>query len=170
MAETLQQKAERIALEFEINPKTFTTLIDEESRWDEKAFNETTKTRGLLQISPVWHPEVTDECAYDAECAMRWSADWIKKGHIDEWQPCNCYTYTRSFFKSFPKMADIQPNSTPVAGGVAIMTYKGKRHIAYIKSVKGGVLSLLEANYNPCEIAPRELSVDDKAYVGTWVP
>lgn len=168
--ETLQQKADRVALEHKISTTTFSTLIDEESRWDTQAYNKKTEARGLLQISRIWHPEVSDICAFDPECAMNWSAQRIKDGHIDEWQPCNCYSYTRSFFKDFPLMNEIQPNSVPRAGGVAIFTYKGQRHVAYIKNVKGGILSLLEANYRPCEISPREISVDDKSYVGAWYP
>ena len=172
VTETLQQKAERIAVYNNISTTTFATLIDEESRWKVDAYNEGSEARGLVQISRVWHPEVTDECAFDPECSMNWAVQRIKDGYIDEWQVCNCYSYTRSFFdiKTFPKMTEIQPNSKPVAGGVAIFTYKGKRHIAYIKSVKEGILSLLEANYSPCSVSPREVSVDDKAYMGTWVP
>lgn len=67
-------------------------------------------------------------------------------------------------------MSEINPNSPAKAGAVAISYYNGVKHLSYIKSVSGDVLELLEANFEPCLIAPRTISIDDPHYVGTWAP
>ena len=44
--------------------------------------------RGWFQISRKWHPEVSDECAVDIECATRESIRIINSRGFDEWA-CN---------------------------------------------------------------------------------
>jgi hypothetical protein len=44
--------------------------------------------RGWFQISRKWHPEVSDECAFDLECATEASIDILNRLGFDEWS-CN---------------------------------------------------------------------------------
>lgn len=41
--------------------------------------------RGIWQINDYWHPEVSDQCAYDIECSSVWSMNHIVNGHQEEW-------------------------------------------------------------------------------------
>jgi len=41
--------------------------------------------RGVFQINDYWHPEVSDECAYDIRCATEWTIWRIESGHQREW-------------------------------------------------------------------------------------
>lgn len=165
--ETLQEQSVRIATQFDISTSTFANLIYSESRWNPDATS-TTHDRGIVQINSDSHPEVSDECAFDPECAMSWAAQRIKDGHLDEWTAGNCYAYVKTKIKDLPKMVDIKPNSPAKAGGVAIFNYKGTKHIAYIKSFDGSVLNLTEANYVPALISSRVISIHDKNLVGFW--
>ena len=44
--------------------------------------------RGLFQINNKYHPEVSDECAFDIKCATEWTMWRVKNGHQNEWV-CN---------------------------------------------------------------------------------
>ena len=41
--------------------------------------------RGVLQINAKWHPEVSDECAFDVECSAKWTDERITNGYLHEW-------------------------------------------------------------------------------------
>jgi len=41
--------------------------------------------RGIFQINSYWHPEVSDECAFDIRCATEWTMWRIESGHKNEW-------------------------------------------------------------------------------------
>lgn len=43
------------------------------------------RDRGLYQINSRWHPEVSDDCAFDLVCATRWTAEMIRKGEGHQW-------------------------------------------------------------------------------------
>ena len=45
----------------------------------------TSVDRGTLMINSFWHDEVLDDCAYDLDCATRWTMDRINKGYQKEW-------------------------------------------------------------------------------------
>lgn len=165
--ETLQEKASRIATEYGISTTTFSNLIYSESRWDPNARNEKTQDRGILQINRVWHPEVSDECALDPDCALPWGAQRIKDGYIHEWVPANCYLYVSLFLK-LPKMAQIVPNSTPQVGAVAVFQYKNLKHIAIITKLESDGFWVKEANYIPAMIGERFVKWNDPSLEGFW--
>lgn len=61
-----------------------------ESRMNPSATNvnedaKRTTDRGVFQINSYWHPEVSDECAYEVDCATRWTIDRINAGYQHEW-------------------------------------------------------------------------------------
>lgn len=42
-------------------------------------------SRGLYQISKHYHPEVSDECAFDITCSTRWTIQQLKAGRGHWW-------------------------------------------------------------------------------------
>lgn len=43
------------------------------------------RDRGVFQINSFWHPEVSDECAFDVKCATEWTMWRINSGYQYEW-------------------------------------------------------------------------------------
>jgi hypothetical protein len=60
-----------------------------ESRFNEFAMqyknNVVGLDRGVFQINDYFHPEVSDECSMNVECATKWTMEMIKKGRQREW-------------------------------------------------------------------------------------
>jgi len=52
-----------------------------------------TLDRGLYMINDYWHPEVSDSCAYNAECSADWSAMRISQDYGYEWYGYNSNNY-----------------------------------------------------------------------------
>lgn len=44
--------------------------------------------RGIFMINDYWHSEVPDECAFNIDCATRWTIERINNGYQKEWT-CN---------------------------------------------------------------------------------
>ena len=164
--QTLQERAIAIAEEYEISTTTFNNLIFSESSWDPTKDNGA--DRGLLQINRTYHPEVSDECAFDPECAMRWSAQRIKDGYLYEWTPANCYSFVKTLVK-VPLMRSIIPNSAPSVGVVAIFQYKVP-HLAYVEKLTENGFWVKEANYEPAKITRRFIKWDDPRLKGFYAP
>ncbi|HEY9828932.1 MAG TPA: hypothetical protein V6D26_00025 [Stenomitos sp.] len=63
-----------------------------ESSWNEKAVGKVDKRdRGVFQINSRWNPDVTDECAFDAECSTKWFINELNNNRLWKWkasQPC----------------------------------------------------------------------------------
>lgn len=63
-----------------------------ESSWNPDAVNYNKKglgvDRGLWQINSVFHPEVSQDCAYDPICSTKASIKIVKKKGFSEWS-CN---------------------------------------------------------------------------------
>jgi hypothetical protein len=60
----------------------------ENPRLDPKAVNinkDGSRDRGLFQINSKWHPEVTDEQAFDPVFSTRFFCKAVKEGHLDWW-------------------------------------------------------------------------------------
>jgi hypothetical protein len=74
-----QAKAENI------NPIIVSYIVSHESQWRSWKTGDDGNSRGLWQISKIYHPEVSDVCAYDYRCSTLWSLNWIKKGNIGQW-------------------------------------------------------------------------------------
>jgi hypothetical protein len=59
-----------------------------ESSFNEKAVHKNgdgTTDFGTMQWNNYYHPEISKECALNAECAVSEAIDWINKGHLKEW-------------------------------------------------------------------------------------
>jgi len=60
----------------------------ENSKLDPKAVNinkDGSRDRGLFQINDKWHPEVSDEQAFDPIFSTRFFCKAFKEGHLDWW-------------------------------------------------------------------------------------
>lgn len=168
--ETLQEKADRIAIENKISTTTFSNLIWSESRWQTDLTSKEGDI-GITQINPYFHPEVTKGCALDPDCAMEWTAKFLAKGNSYQYVVCNCYAYMKTKVKRLPRMAEIMPNSKPKIGAVAIFKYKdGTKHLAYVKGLQSGIIQVEEANYKPCLTGSRQISADDPRLIGFYYP
>jgi len=88
----------------------------------------------------------------------------------------NCYLYVKSIYDFLPLMADIQPNSPPVKGGVAIFYYNDKttgekvKHIAMEEDIRESSFTVSETNYEAGKYTTREISYNDPYWVGTYFP
>lgn len=60
-------------------------IITHESQWNPKQKGDDGNSRGLWQISSIYHPEVSNQCAYNVQCATLWSILNILKGNINQW-------------------------------------------------------------------------------------
>lgn len=78
------------AFAFHVTTTDALWIVQHESSFDPTRKGDDGQSRGLWQISSIYHPEVSNECAFAASCATPWSLVWIAKGHIDEWSSWKC--------------------------------------------------------------------------------
>lgn len=86
--ESTEEMIRRIATEEKVDQELAVNVARCESGFNPKAININTtgsKDRGLYQINDYYHPEVTDEQAYNPEWATRWFCKAIREGHISWW-------------------------------------------------------------------------------------
>jgi hypothetical protein len=60
-------------------------LADCESTLNPFALGDNGNSRGLFQIHKGYHPAVSDQCAYDVECATIWAMYMINNGKQGLW-------------------------------------------------------------------------------------
>ena len=65
-----------------------------ESRFDPFAIGDNGKSRGLFQIHRDYHPEITNQQAFDIEFATNWTMNMINAGKQNQWA-CNNIVLTR---------------------------------------------------------------------------
>jgi len=68
-----------------VDPKVVDAVVFCESSYNETALGDGGKSRGLAQIHKDYHPEITDEEAYDPEYAIDFLARNIKEGRGYLW-------------------------------------------------------------------------------------
>jgi hypothetical protein len=68
-----------------VNPTLALWIVSHESQFDPTRKGDDGQSRGLWQISSIYHPEVTDACAFDIQCSTAWSLNWIVKGNVMQW-------------------------------------------------------------------------------------
>jgi hypothetical protein len=66
-------------------------IVSHESGNDPRATGDSGDSRGLWQINRIYHPEVSDHCAYDVECSTDWALERILSGNINEWSTWKYY-------------------------------------------------------------------------------
>lgn len=168
--ETLQQKADRIAKEEGFDPQIVRNVIDSETggTWDCSLVGKAGEL-GCLQIIPELH----DVDPMNFEEAVRYFIDAYKAGNGWWWTGCSCIQTAKAFgVKVKGNAADLVPNvETPQKGDLVLFRYKsGVSHVAVVKSLSEGVLSVTEGNLEPCQISSRTVPVTDQNIVGYWRP
>lgn len=168
LPESLNDAIQRVSRENGISPILLTNLVQSESSGNPKADNG--YDRGIVQISRTYHPEVSDNCAFDQTCALEWAAKYIAEHGSDEWVAANCYLFVKTKIPSLPLQSEIVPNSDPHRGTVAVFKYGTLDHLAYVTSVEDDGVWVMEANYQPGLIAPRFVEFTDQHLLGFWSP
>lgn len=82
-----------------VNPHVATWIVSHESRYHPKALGDGGDSRGIWQINKVWHPEVSDKCAFDVRCSTDWSLRRLAQGNAKEW---STWKYCRERFDDCP--------------------------------------------------------------------
>jgi len=78
----------KVAKEQCVDPDLAVRVAKCESNLDEKAKHVNTDgsaDRGLFQINTKWHPEISDEVAYNPILAAEFFCKAFKEGHLDWW-------------------------------------------------------------------------------------
>lgn len=172
--EMLGMKIEEVAEKYKIASTTLNNLVYSESKGDPLADNG--YDRGIVQISRIYHPEVSDACAFDLDCALDWAGKRISGGYEWEWSVCSCIATARNLGVKIPKgwsAKDFTPNvplSQLAIGDLVLFKYKnGLSHVAVFKGFLGGKLSVVEGNYIACK-APTTRLIDpaDQSIIGYW--
>jgi hypothetical protein len=80
-----------------VNPEIALFIVAPESQDGVNIHGDDGNSRGVWMISDIYHPEVSDQCAYDLTCSTAWSLNWILAGHISQWSTwrlrCKLYPY-----------------------------------------------------------------------------
>jgi len=155
-----------VADEYGVSRSLMTNIAYSESRFDPSADNG--YDRGLFQINRRYHPDVSDECAFDALCSTRWAAQRIKDGYAHEWASANCYLFVKARIKGLPPSSELKPNSTPKIGAVALFDYDGVKHYAEVVSLSADHFRVFESNYTAGLIDYRDVSYADPSLKGFW--
>ena len=80
---------------------------------------------------------------------------------------CSCVDFVRQYRADIPSMnADrfVPATTTPREGAVAIMYYphSGQSHLALVLAVEGDKITLRDANYEPCMVTERTVTLPDR--------
>jgi hypothetical protein len=80
--------ARETALRNDLNAELFVGTLKCESQFVYNARGDDGQSRGIAQISDIWHAEVSDELADDPYFSILWMAERWKQGYAREW---TCY-------------------------------------------------------------------------------
>jgi len=87
------------AMEYGVNPKLALWIVKHESEFNPRAKGDGEASRGLWQISRIYHPEVPDAVAFDAASSTEWSLERIRSGKVNEW---STYRFCRTLYEDCP--------------------------------------------------------------------
>ena len=87
------------AMEYGVNPKLAIWIVKHESQFDPHAKGDGDASRGLWQISRIYHPEVSDAVAFSVASSTEWSLERIRSGKVNEW---STYRFCRSLYEDCP--------------------------------------------------------------------
>lgn len=86
--ETTQEIIERVAKKNKTDVKLALAVAEAESNFNPQAINKNADDsidRGLFQINSKWHPEVSDQQAFDPEFATEFFCKAVKDGNLTWW-------------------------------------------------------------------------------------
>ena len=81
------------AVEYGVDPFVALWIVKHESSFNPRAKGDGEASRGLWQISKIYHPEVSDAMAFNVASSTEWSLERIRSGKVNEWSTYrNCRT------------------------------------------------------------------------------
>jgi hypothetical protein len=87
------------AMDFGVNPKLALWIVKHESEFNPRAKGDGEASRGLWQISKIYHPEVSDDVAFNVASSTEWSLERIRSGKVNEW---STYRFCRTLYEDCP--------------------------------------------------------------------
>jgi hypothetical protein len=87
------------AVEHGVNPKLALWIVKHESQFNPHAMGDGEASRGLWQISKIYHPEVSDAVAFNVASSTEWSLERIRSGKVNEW---STYRFCRTLYEDCP--------------------------------------------------------------------
>jgi hypothetical protein len=87
------------AVEHGVSPKLALWIVKHESQFNPHARGDGEASRGLWQISKIYHPEVTDAMAFNVASSTQWSLERIRSGKANEW---STYRFCRTLYTDCP--------------------------------------------------------------------
>lgn len=160
--------ANQVALQYGVPRETLINLVSSENpTWNPQLVSYT-GDYGLGAINLRWHPEVTEEQAFDPIFGLSFAAKEIKKDGGSSYTVCNCYQFVKAVLGKMPPMVEIAPNGPPEEGGVAILDYRGKKHVAVIVGLTESGVEVREANFEPCKTGTRIVEWSDPFLKGFY--
>jgi hypothetical protein len=87
------------ATELGVNPKLALWIVKHESEFNPRALGDGEASRGLWQISRIYHPEVSDAVAFNVASSTEWSLERIRSGKANEW---STFRYCRTLYEDCP--------------------------------------------------------------------
>ena len=87
------------ANDYGVSPFLALWIVKHESSFNPQAKGDGEASRGLWQISRVYHPEVPDAVAFDAGSSTDWSLQRIRDGKVNEW---SAYRNCRTLYRDCP--------------------------------------------------------------------
>lgn len=89
----------RQAVEYGVNPNLALWIVKHESSFNPHAKGDGEASRGLWQISRIYHPEVSDAEAFSVASSTEWSLERIRSGKVNEW---SAYRFCRTLYEDCP--------------------------------------------------------------------
>ena len=99
MAQQVKAYVQRQAVEYGVNPKLALWIVKHESQFNPRAKGDGEASRGLWQISKIYHPEVSDAMAFNVTSSTEWSLERIRSGKANEW---STYRFCRTLYQDCP--------------------------------------------------------------------
>jgi soluble lytic murein transglycosylase-like protein len=99
VAEQLRSYVQEQALKHGVSPRLALWIVKHESRFNPNAKGDGEASRGLWQISRIYHPEVSDAVAFNARSSTQWSLERIREGKANEW---STYRFCRTLYEDCP--------------------------------------------------------------------
>ena len=90
---------QRQAVEFGVDPFLALWIVKHESSFNPRAKGDGEASRGLWQISRIYHPEVSDDVAFSIASSTGWSLQRIRDGKVNEW---SAYRDCRTLYRDCP--------------------------------------------------------------------
>lgn len=82
-----------------VNPLLALWIVKHESQFNPRAKGDGEASRGLWQISRIYHPEVSDGVAFNVASSTEWSLKRIRAGKVNEW---STYRFCRELYRDCP--------------------------------------------------------------------